>query len=228
LDVILVNWELMLLPYSQAVSELIAKAKSFSEGFAGMSEPSPIETVEGRVKSTESILEKAKRKNIPIDEIETKMEDIAGIRIICRFVDDIKKVVEFIRERDGFDLKIIKEHDYIENVKPSGYRSYHIIIEYPVITAYGKKNVLCEIQIRTLAMNFWAIVEHSLKYKYQGQIPEDIHNRLLRSAEAAFRLDNEISEIRGDIIEAEHKIRAEHNRRAANPQIPPPPPRSFP
>lgn len=93
------------------------------------------------------------------------MEDIAGIRIMCQFVDDIDRVVEIIRERE--DMQILYEKDYVKNVKPSGYRSYHMVIRYPVYMAKGKVEILAEFQIRTLAMNFWATIEHSLNYKYK-------------------------------------------------------------
>ena len=209
-----INWDLLLLPYNQAVSELTVKLNSLADGYRALSEVPPIESVEGRVKSVMSIIDKAKRKNIPADRIEDDIEDIAGIRIICRFIDDISRVVSVLRERDGLDLEVLQERDYIRNIKPSGYRSYHMIVGYPVITALGRKIVQCEIQVRTLAMNFWAVIEHSLKYKYKGQIPEDVQARLIRSADAASRLDDEVSEIRGEIIDAEHSIVA--NSSAAN------------
>ena len=206
-----VNWEEMLLPYAQAVHELTVKFQCLREGFETLGLSSPIESVEGRVKRVPSILEKAKRKGIPMQEIEEKIEDIAGIRIICRFVEDINRVVHLIKERDGLDMEILKERDYVSNMKTSGYRSFHLIIRYPVVTALGKTFVLCELQIRTLAMNFWAVIEHSLRYKYNGQIPDEIKRRLVRSADAAFLLDREISEIRQDIIGAEREVTNKEN-----------------
>ena len=116
-------------------------------------------------------------------------------------VDDIEKVVELIRKRNDFE--IVEERNYISHKKASGYRSYHVVIRYPVQTIEGEKKILVEIQIRTLAMNFWATIEHSLNYKYKGQFPEDIRMRLQRAAEAAFRLDEEMSLIRGEIQEAQ-------------------------
>ena len=101
-------------------------------------------------------------------------------------------------------MTILEERDYISNVKPSGYRSYHIVIEYPVQLISGEKRILAEIQVRTLAMNFWATIEHSLNYKYQGAFPEELSARLQRAAEAAFHLDNEMSEIREEIQEAQN------------------------
>lgn len=195
------NWEHFLAPYKQAVEELKVKLKGMRGQFQLDHSPSPIEFVTGRVKPIASILDKSKKKGIPIDKLESEMQDIAGIRMMCQFVDDIKGVVELLRMRNDFE--IIEERDYISHKKASGYRSYHVVIRYPVQTIKGEKNILAEIQIRTLAMNFWATIEHSLNYKYEGQFPKDIILRLERAAEAAFRLDEEMSLIRGEIQEAQ-------------------------
>lgn len=197
------EWKSMLIPYEQAVEELKVKFKSIRNEYRELNDYSPIEFVTGRVKKISSILEKAKRRDIDEDQIEDLMEDIAGIRIMCQFKDDIYKVVELIRARDGKDLRIVYEKDYIENIKESGYRSYHMIIRYAVQTAFGEKDILAEIQIRTLAMNFWATIEHSLNYKYQTNIPENVRNQLRTTAEAASRLDEEMCEIRNEIINAQ-------------------------
>ena len=202
----IINWDETLLPYAQAVDELVVKFRSLAEGYAKLDKPSPIEGVTGRVKKVSSILEKATRKGIPTYEITEKLEDIAGVRVICRFIGDIEKVIELIKARSGLDLELLKERNYITNIKPSGYRSYHLIIRYPVITAFGFSHVTCEIQIRTMAMNFWATIEHSLRYKYQGKIPEHLQQRLIRSSEAAARLDNEMNAIRGEILEAQKDV----------------------
>ncbi|WP_058486220.1 GTP pyrophosphokinase [Defluviitalea phaphyphila] len=205
------EWKKLLIPYEQAVKELKLKFENIQNEYRKLDEYSPIESVSGRVKKIYSILEKANKKGIPINEIEDKIEDIAGIRITCQFVEDINKVVKLIRERDGKDLKIIEEKDYIKNIKPSGYRSYHIIIKYPVQTAHGEKEILAEIQIRTLAMNFWATIEHSLRYKYNKNMPEYIHDRLKRAAEAAFILDKEMSKIRDEILKAQELFETKSN-----------------
>lgn len=197
------QWKKILLPYEQAVEELKVKFKAIRKEYRDMSEYSPIEFITGRVKKISSIIEKSQRNNISEDQIEELMEDIAGIRIMCQFQDDIYSVVDIIRERDGRDLKIVYEKDYIINEKVSGYKSYHIIIKYPVQTAYGEKEILAEIQIRTLAMNFWATIEHSLNYKYKESMPENIKQRLKASAEAASKLDLEMCEIRNEIIRAQ-------------------------
>lgn len=205
------QWNRILLPYEQAVEELKVKFKSIRNEFRDMNEYSPIEFVTGRVKKISSILEKASRRNVPEDKIEEEIEDIAGIRIMCQFVDDIYEVVELIRRRNGKDLEIVYEKDYIKNNKESGYRSYHVIIRYPVQTALGEKNILAELQIRTLAMNFWATVEHSLNYKYKKNIPENVRGRLRKAAEAAYQLDKEMYKIRNEIINAQKSFEEKSN-----------------
>lgn len=195
------HWDQFLAPYKQAVSELKIKLKGMRGQFELDSSHSPIEFVTGRVKPIASILDKANQKGIPLDRLEEEMQDIAGMRIMCQFVDDIHHVVDLLRNRN--DLEIVEERDYISHKKTSGYRSYHVVVQYPVQTIYGEKKILAEIQIRTLAMNFWATIEHSLNYKYRGMFPTDIKMRLQSAAEAAFRLDEEMSLIRGEIQEAQ-------------------------
>ena len=195
------NWQHFLLPYQQAVNELKVKLRGMRKQYQEQGEHSPIEFVTGRVKPVDSIKEKMVRRHVQEDRLEQDMQDIAGLRIMCQFVEDIYVVVDLLRQRS--DMTILEERDYVTNVKPSGYRSYHIVIEYPVQLVTGEKKILAEIQVRTLAMNFWATIEHSLNYKYQGAFPEELSARLQRAAEAAFRLDNEMSEIREEIKEAQ-------------------------
>src|SRR5690606_6613486 len=195
------DWDLFLAPYKQAVDELKIKLKGMRTQYEMQGTHSPIEFVTGRVKPIPSILDKAEKKQIPLDKLEEEIQDIAGVRMMCQFVDDIKRVVEILRKRN--DMEIIEERDYITRKKASGYRSYHLVIKYPVQTIDGEKKILVEIQIRTLAMNFWATIEHSLNYKYKGRFPQEIEDRLQRAAEAAFLLDEEMSKIRGEIQEAQ-------------------------
>jgi len=197
----IMDWEVILTPYKQVVEELKVKLRGMRTQFEYESQHSPIEFITGRVKPVASILEKAKDRQIPLERIEQDIQDIAGLRIVCPFVEDIYTIVDLIRTRK--DLKIIDEKDYIKKNKDSGYRSYHVIIEYPVETIHGIKMIITEIQIRTLAMNFWATNEHSLNYKYEGRIPVDIKARLRSAAEAAFKLDEEMSKIRSEVHEAQ-------------------------
>ena len=197
-----IDWQKELLPYAQAVDELIVKFNGIKRDYERLARQCPIQDVIGRVKRVSSIIEKANRRSIPIENALDKLEDVAGIRIICRFVSDIPQVVEIIRGRSDFDMKIVEEEDYITNRKPSGYRSYHITIKYPIVFSSSQKDVICELQIRTMSMNFWATIEHSLRYKYEGNIPDALKKRLQRSAEAAFELDREMDMIRGEMFSA--------------------------
>ena len=195
----IINWKELLYPYEQ--EELLLKFKNLDKECRHLGIYSPVDSVTGRLKTPASILDKAGRKHIAPDHIEEEIEDIAGIRILCQFVEDIQKVVDMVRSRT--DMTIVQEKDYITNTKASGYRSYHIIIRYPLSTALGPKEVFAEIQIRTNAMNFWATAEHSLRYKYSGNIPQELQDRLHNCAEAAFHLDQEMSTIREEITNAQ-------------------------
>ena len=134
------DWKSFLMPYEQAVEELKVKLKSIRKEYRRKNEYSPIEFVTGRVKEVSSILEKVNKFGIPIDRVAYELEDIAGIRIMCQFVDDIDTVVQILRGRR--DMQILYEKDYVMNVKPSGYRSYHMIIKYPVNMASGPVEIL--------------------------------------------------------------------------------------
>ena len=197
-------WREILHPYEQAVSEIIIKFVCLRDEFRKNNIYSPIESVTGRVKTVSSILEKMQMKNIPFEHLEEEVEDIAGVRIICQFVEDIERVVDLIRGRS--DMEILEKKDYLANKKKSGYRSYHVVVAYTVDTIHGPKKLQVEIQIRTMAMNFWATTEHSLQYKYKGEIPEHVSTRLQKAADAIFNLDNEMSQVRAEIIDAQNDM----------------------
>lgn len=194
------DWVSFLAPYEQAVAELKLKLKMMRDEFQMKHRHTPIEFVTGRVKTPTSILEKMEVRNIKPEDFLIGVQDIAGIRIMCQFVEDIYEVAELLKRRQDFKVLLIR--DYIKHHKPSGYRSYHMVLEYPVHRSNGIETVIVEVQIRTLAMNFWATIEHSLNYKYSGVYPDDILQRLQRASEAAFQLDEEMSEIRDEIREA--------------------------
>lgn len=197
----MMDWETYLIPYKQAVDELKVKLRGLRVQYEKHGLTAPIEFVTGRVKPVPSILDKVKKKDIKLENVEREIQDLAAIRIMVPFVDDIMTVVHLLRTRK--DFQIVEEQDYISHSKKSGYRSYHIAILYPVQTIHGEKKVYTEIQIRTLAMNFWATIEHSLNYKYEGNFPEEIKARLQSAAEAAYCLDEEMSKIREEIREAQ-------------------------
>ena len=202
-------WKEQLVPYQLAVKELVVKFEDMISQYKQAGLYSPIEQVEGRVKTLSSILEKARKKGIPIEEATERLEDIAGIRLICQFVEDIPEVVREIKGRT--DMEVDSEIDYISHTKPSGYRSYHLVVRYTVQTIYGVQTIPVEIQIRTLAMNFWAVIEHSLQYKYKGNMPEHIKKRLIASAQATVDLDYEMSQIREEVRAAQQMFKEKAN-----------------
>ena len=179
-------WKEILSPYEQAVDELLVKFNHIIMQYKSMGKYSPIESVTGRVKTVSSIIDKLQKKNIPMD-----------------------RVVEIIRGRQ--DMRIREEKDYIANAKASGYQSYHIILDYDVYTVNGCTTIQAEIQIRTMAMNFWATIEHSLQYKYRKGIPEDIRAKLKNAADATVALDREMSYVRGEIMDAQNSFNIKAN-----------------
>ncbi|MFR7904853.1 MAG: GTP pyrophosphokinase family protein [Coprococcus eutactus] len=202
-------WKEILSPYEQAVDELLVKFNHIIMQYKSMGMYSPIESVTGRVKTVSSIIDKLQKKHIQMDHIVEEMDDIAGIRIMCQFTEDIGKVVDIIRGRQ--DMRIREEKDYITNAKASGYQSYHIILDYDVYTVAGRTTIQAEIQIRTMAMNFWATIEHSLQYKYRKGIPEDIRVKLRNAADATVALDREMSYVRGEIMDAQNSFNIKAN-----------------
>lgn len=194
-------WKELLDPYEQAVSELLLKFRNMKEEYRKHNQYSPIESVSGRVKTVSSILEKMLKKGITFEQLEEEVEDIAGVRIICQFVEDIERIAGMIDRRT--DMEVRSRKDYLSNQKKSGYRSFHMIIWYTVQTMQGPKKLQAEIQIRTMAMNFWATTEHSLQYKYKGSIPEHVESQLTRASEAIQILDREMSQVRSEIMDAQ-------------------------
>ncbi len=202
-------WRSILCPYELAVRELVVKFEHMIDEHRQNDLYSPIEQVRGRVKSVSSILEKMQRKHIPLERLEEDVEDIAGIRIICQFEEDIETVAAMIQNRG--DMEIKSEKDYLRHIKQSGYRSYHLIIYYTVETINGPKKLQVEVQIRTMAMNFWATIEHSLQYKYRGDMPEHVAERLSKAADAIISLDHEMSSVRSEIMDAQLSSQMQSN-----------------
>ena len=187
------DWKIFFTPYVQTVSELKVKLRGLRDQYEKNGEDSPIEFVTVRVKSQASIEEKIVRRHLDESRLSLDLQDIAGVRIMTKYVEDIYTVVDLLRQRT--DFQILEERDYVTNAKPSGYRSYHIVIEYPVQMYSGELKVLAEIQVRTMAMNFWATVEHDLRYKH-GELSDNLADRLTKLSESTFALDQELSEIR--------------------------------
>ena len=202
-------WRFILCPYELAVRELIVKFEHIISEHRENDLYSPIEQVSGRVKSVSSILEKMQRKHIPMERMEEEVEDIAGIRIICQFEEDIETVASLIQNRS--DMTIKSEKNYLKHVKQSGYRSLHLIIYYTVETLNGPRKLQAEIQIRTMAMDFWATIEHSLQYKYKGDMPPHVAERLTNAADAIILLDQEMSSVRDEIMDAQNSSQMQSN-----------------
>ena len=190
-------WKDILNPYELAVEELLVKFNHLIKEYQDRGMYSPMEQVCGRVKSISSILDKAQKKNIEVDKIEEQLDDIAGIRIICQFVEDIEKVADLIRNRS--DMQVVTEKDYINHMKSSGYRSYHMIVSYPVETFSGTKTIRVEIQIRTVAQDFWATLEHKMHYKFEGDGPDYITKELRECARYVAELDERMQELNNAI-----------------------------
>lgn len=184
--------------YRAAAMEIETKFKVLDELFSLRYDHNPIETIKTRIKDVRSIISKAKRRNIPlkIPSIENEVRDIAGVRVVCSFVDDIYFLADCLTTQD--DIILVEKKDYIKKPKPNGYRSLHLIVQVPIFTGNGKKLVYVEIQLRTIAMDFWASLEHKLRYKkaISENIASEVSEQLLECAEIAEGLDLKMSSIR--------------------------------
>ena len=193
-----INWPQFLQPYEQAVNGFILKLESIKKQYILAGQKNPIESVYGRVKSPKSIIAKLQRMNMDFEEIRN-LTDIGGIRITCKYVQEVYEIFDLLKSRKDIEIFWIK--DYIENPKPSGYRSLHIIAKYNAETIDGRLPINIEFQIRTLSMHLWASIEHSLKYKYYRNIPENIKLRLIEASRIAYDLDLEMSKIKIEMDE---------------------------
>ena len=185
--------------YKFALEEISTKVNILKEEFHLIHDYNPIEHVSTRVKSAESIIRKARRKNLPLslEAIRENIKDIAGIRIICSFVSDIYRISEMIRSQS--DIEVIEVKDYIKNPKPNGYRSLHIVMTIPVFMSDRVEHVHVEMQIRTIAMDFWASLEHKIYYKYDKNIPEHLSSQLKEAADTVSELDCKMEHINKEI-----------------------------
>lgn len=182
--------------YSCAIREVKTKLEVLNDELSIRNKRNPIEMIKSRVKKPESIIEKLTRRglSLDIDSMMTNLNDIAGVRVICSFVDDIYDIATMLINQD--DVKIIEIKDYIKNPKPNGYRSYHMIIEIPVFFSDKKQFMRVEVQIRTIAMDFWASVEHKIKYKKEVEGAEEIIRELKECADIISSTDDRMQNIR--------------------------------
>jgi putative GTP pyrophosphokinase len=191
--------------YICAVREVNTKLENLNQEFEFRKERNPIQYIDYRIKSPQSILAKMRRNHLELnaETMWKEISDIAGIRVICSYIDDIYAIAGMLVKQD--DIVLLKEKDYIKNPKESGYRSLHLIIETPVFLSDKKHYVKVEVQIRTIAMDFWASLEHQLRYKAEVDIPETIREKLRNSAENIYQTDLEMEQIFQEIRKIENK-----------------------
>ncbi len=181
--------------YEAAADEVVTKLKILDNEFSAKYKRNPIHTLKSRIKSPESIIGKLRRKSIPIavSSIRANLYDIAGVRVVCQYIDDIYTLAGLLTAHD--DIELIKMKDYIRNPKPNGYRSLHIVVNVPVYLSTGKDYAPVEIQIRTMAMDFWASLEHELHYKTGKTVPKELSDELYSCAETIADTDRRMQEI---------------------------------
>lgn len=182
------TWNEVTLVYNSALKQINTKLEILNEEFQHVHNYNPIEHIKSRIKTPESIVKKLKKygKESTLENMVTYVNDIAGVRVICSFQSDIYRIANIIATQA--DIKIIEVKDYIESPKPSGYKSYHMLVTIPVYLTDKIVHTKVEIQIRTVAMDFWASLEHKINYKFEN-VPEDIRNELVNCAEIVSQLD---------------------------------------
>jgi len=189
--------------YRFAIYEVTTKINILREEFGLVHDYNPIETVGSRLKSADRILAKAKRRGygLSVEEVRSSILDIAGVRVTCSFKSDVYTIFDMLCGQS--DVTVVEVHDYIANPKPNGYQSLHAIIRIPVFLSGGAEQVDVEIQFRTLAMDFWASLEHKIYYKYDRQVPGRLVEELKQAANAAARLDDQMERLHREVTSFE-------------------------
>jgi putative GTP pyrophosphokinase len=188
-----------MMAYKFALDEMTTKINILKDEFNYIHDYNPIEHVNSRLKSPESIFKKVQRKDcdFTLESIKTNIKDIAGMRITCSFISDIYEISRMIANQK--DIRVIEYKDYIKNPKPNGYQSLHMIVELPIFMSDREEQIMVEIQIRTIAMDFWASLEHKIYYKYNKEIPQKMLDELKSTAEMAALLDRKMEKLHRDI-----------------------------
>ena len=199
----MVEYKDMQMLYTCALKEIETKFEILSTEFSIKHKRNPINSISSRLKRTESIAKKLVKYNLPVsvESIEKNINDVAGIRVVCSYIDDIYYIADALLRQD--DIKLISKKDYIESPKPNGYRSLHLIVTVPVFLADEKKEVKVEVQIRTIAMDFWASLEHQLRYKKDVPGEVDLYRQLHECADVIADTDRRMLQIREKIEAAE-------------------------
>ena len=181
--------------YEAAIREINARLQTLDDEFSLKHQHNPIHHLESRVKSLNSVVRKLHEAGTPIsvDNAKKTLHDIAGVRVVCRYVDDIYRIADLLLKQD--DISLILEKDYIRRPKPNGYRSLHIVVDVPVYMSQGKLYIPVEIQIRTVAMDFWATLEHGIRYKATDEVPQRIVDELRNCADVITETDYKMQEI---------------------------------
>lgn len=186
------GWETLNFLYSSALKKTNTLVDILSDEFIHIHHYNPIEHTKSRLKTPESIVSKLKKNghDVTLKNVIQYVHDIAGIRIICSFTPDIYTIADMLSKQDG--LKVLEIKDYIKNPKESGYMSYHMLVSIPIYLSESTEEIKVEIQIRTIAMDFWASLEHKIYYKFEGNAPAYIHHNLKSCAEMVAALDHEM------------------------------------
>ena len=204
------GWETLIFLYNSALKEVGTKLEILNDEFVHIHKYNPIEYIKSRLKSPESICKKLKRNghDTSLENMVQYINDIAGIRIVCSFTSDIYRMAEMIGKQN--DLTVISVKDYIKHPKTSGYKSYHMLVTVPIFLSDKVVDTMVEIQIRTIAMDFWASLEHKIYYKFEGNAPEYISSDLRACAEIVSRLDEKMLSLNEAILKAKDQ-QDEHN-----------------
>ena len=193
------NWTELMLIYGAALKQIETKIEILNEEYQHVHSYNPIEHIKSRVKTSESIVKKLKRqgREVTLANMVEYVNDIAGIRVICSFTSDIYTIAEIIGKQK--DVKVLSIKDYLVNPKPSGYQSYHMIVSTPVYLSDRTVEAKVEIQIRTVAQDFWASLEHKMNYKFEGNAPAELKKELVECAEIVAKLDETMLQLNEEV-----------------------------
>ena len=197
------QFRMAMMMYACAIREVKTKLEVLNDELSIKNQRNPIEMIKSRVKKPMSILEKLQRRGLPVsvESMVKNLDDVAGIRIICSFVDDIYKVADMLTNQD--DVKILSKKDYIKNPKKNGYRSLHLVVEVPIFLSNEKKPMRVEVQIRTIAMDFWASLEHEIHYKKFSNSNVEAVKQLTECADVIYETDMKMLKIRKNLLDEE-------------------------
>ena len=201
----LFQFEELMIKYRSAIREVTTKLEILNDELSTFTERNPIESIQSRIKRPYSIAGKLRKQNYPltVESISEHLNDVAGVRVVCPFIDDIYDVADMLLKQD--DVRLIARKDYIQNPKENGYRSLHLIIETPVYFSTGKELIRVEIQIRTVAMDFWASLEHQIRYKNNSPEVRKIAGELKECADTIAQTDVKMQQLRLQIASKDGK-----------------------